>query len=339
MVLIGKQITAAGDVLQPIEVEIVHRAILNKDGEVAKLQNRLQAIRMMDTNQYRKLKTALPYLVCGHFQPRIRRKENFVFTDRFIVDIDHLSEYEIDMQAIKNKLCADPRVELLFTSPGGDGLKVLFVLKEKITDTGYYAVFYKYFCLKLSEQYQLGASVDTRTNDVSRCCFVSHDATAYFNANAEKIDAGAYLPDESAPKLDFLNAEIREREKENALQKKELGIAPNASAPLTDDILNQIKMKVGMRVKKQIEKEYVQPEELEKIIPEVLQQLAEVGAELQKMTPISYGRQLRITAGPHWAEVNLFYGKRGVSIVGTTKTGSNKQLCESMVTLLKNHFS
>ncbi len=141
MLLIGKHITAPSDPLQPVSVQSVFKAICNARGEVATLQNRLQAIRIIDAGQYRKMKTALPYIVCASFQPNVRKKENFVFTERFVVDIDHLSEYEIDMKSLRQRLRDDPRVELLFSSPGGDGLKVLFVLSERIADSGYYALF------------------------------------------------------------------------------------------------------------------------------------------------------------------------------------------------------
>lgn len=338
MLWIGKQITSAGDVLHPVEVEKVHKAIINPHGEVATLQKRLQAIRMIDVNQYRKLKTALPYVVCAHFQPKIRKKENFVFTERFIVDIDHLSEYEINLAELRQKLAADPRVELLFVSPGGDGLKLLFVLSQKISDSAYYALFYKSFCLNFAQQYDLSAAVDTKTNDVSRCCFVSNDPDAWFNPLPEKIDPAAYLPEDGQVNFDLLTAKIREQEKEHAIEKKELGIESTGAAPLTDAILQQIKQKVGMKVKKPIEKTYIQPVELDKIISEVQKELEFIEIELTGMRAIDYGRQIRVQAGIHWAEINIFYGQRGVRIVGTTKTGSNQELCESVVLLLQDHF-
>lgn len=339
MLLIGKHITTPGELLQPVEVEKVFKAIRNEKGEVAILQKRLKAIQMIDIAQYRKLKTGLPYLVCAHFHPKVRKKENFVFTERFIVDIDHLSDYELDLQQIKEKLSADSRVELLFTSPGGDGLKVLFVLSEKISDSGYYAMFYKSFCIRLAEQYQLRGAVDIKTNDVSRCCFVSFDPDAYFNSNAEKIIATQYLPEEGAIDFEALKSEIKQKEQELTDEKKELGIKPVGPAPLTDDILLKIKEKVGMRVKKPVQKTYIQPEELDTIIPLVSKQLEEIGADILKITSIDYGRQIRVGADSHWAEVNLFYGKKGVSVVGTTKSGSSKSLCDSVVLLLKDYFT
>lgn len=338
MLSIGKHITVPADPLQPVGVQKVFNAIRNANGEVATLQKRLQAIRMIDSGQYRKMKTALPYIVCASFQPNIRKKENFVNTERFIVDIDHLSEYEIDIQHLRQKLKDDRRVELMFSSPGGDGLKLLFVLKEKIDDSGYYAMFYKAFCMKFSVQYELKGAVDSKTNDVSRCCFVSYDPDAWYNTLAEKVDATQYLPDEGSVNFDRLQKEIKALESENRNEQRGLRIAPSEMAPLTDDVLARIKEKVGVHVRKPVQKTYIQPGELDKIMPEVIRQLEEIGAAIIKATPIDYGRQIRMGAGAYWAEVNLFYGKRGVRVVGTTKTGSNKQLCESVMALLQSHF-
>ena len=78
MLLIGKQVTSGADPLQPVEVEKVYRAILNPDSEVAILQKRLREIKILDLGQYRKLKTGLPYIVCAQFQPKLRKKENFL---------------------------------------------------------------------------------------------------------------------------------------------------------------------------------------------------------------------------------------------------------------------
>lgn len=339
MLLIGKNITQSNDHLTEVSVERIYTALKNADGEVAALQNRLQIIRGIDVNQYRKMKTALPYIVCAQFYPKIRRKENFVSTKRFLVDIDHLSEFEIDKQDLEAKLKSDKQVELLFSSPSGDGLKVLFKLSEKITDSGYYSMFYKSFCLRFMQTYQLGAAVDIKTCDVSRCCFVSFDPDVYYNADAEPILASEYLNEECFTELDGLKLAIADSEKSIKQEKEKLSEPFTAeSRELSDDVLTAIRLKIGQKIKAPQRKWFEQPEELETLIPQILEQLESIGAQLQKNTPIAYGRQITVKAVSHWAEVNIFYGKKGVRIVGTTKTGSNKTLCDMIVQLLKSNF-
>lgn len=339
MIQIGKNITSVADPLQPVLVEKVYHAIINPNGEVAVLQNRLRSLLMIDLQQYRKLKTSLPYLVCAHFQPRVRKKENFVFTERFFVDIDHLSDFDFDIDSLKKTLSADSRIELLFTSPGGDGLKLLFRLSERIYDSSYYTLFYKSFCIRFAEQYGVTGALDIKTNDVSRCCFVSFDPEAYYNPESEAVNPTNYVPAEGGIEFEKIQSEIKNDGSAQEAIRKTAVIEKENTEPLSEDILNQIKMKVGVRVKKPVEKQYEQPEELELLIKEVDEQVRQVGAEIIASSAISYGRKIKIGAGSYWAEINLFYGKRGPSVVPTTKTGSNKQLCDSIVTLLKNHFN
>lgn len=339
MLSIGKKITIPGDKLNEVSVEKIYKAIKNLNGDVALLQQRLQYVKLMDINQYRKLKTTLPYLVCAQFHPKIRKKENFLFTERFLIDIDHLSEYQLNLKEVKAQLSRDPRIELLFTSPGGDGLKVLFRLAEKITDSGYYAVFYKAFCHHFANQYQLGTAVDSKTNDVSRCCFVSFDPDAFYNSDAEKIIAGEYVAPDSFEDFDRLQKEFKMKEKEEKELQDELGLViEKPTADLPDEILNEIKLKVGLKIKKPREKYYEQPEELGAVMQQIMEELASIDVTLTQSNPISYGRQIKVTAGNHWAELNIFYGQRGISIVGSTKSGSNKELRDMVTSLLKSYF-
>lgn len=334
--LLGKHITKPGEVLQEVAIERVYKATLNPDGQTAVLVNRLRAIRAIDIKNYNKLKTRLPYLVCGLFHPKIRKKENFLYTERFIVDIDHISEFELDIEELKTKFKQDPRVELYYTSPSGDGLKLFFRLTEQISDSGYYSLFYKAFSVEFARQYSLGAAVDLKTNDVSRCCFVSHDPDAYFNSDIERVDPNKFLPKDEASSLDALHKNLKEIERTFEKEKKDLDIIPSGPEVLTDDILVKIKEKMGMKIRQAKEKYYFQPEELDEIIPQILAQLESVGIKLLNMQPISYGRQLKIGAATRWAEINVFYGQKGMSIVASSKSGSNRELSEHVVEFLKS---
>lgn len=337
MLYLGKHITSSRDPLQPVSLQQIYKALKNPNGKVAEQLNRLQHIRLIDPNQYRKLKVELPYIVCARFHPMVRRKENFLNTERFLIDIDHLSEYEIDPEQLRKKLKSDPRVELFFSSPSGDGLKVLFRLKNKISDSSYYALFYKAFCLSLNQEYQLGAAIDTKTHDVTRCCFVSFDPDTYYNPKAEQIEVEAYLAHESFIDFDRVNKEISTAEKQLREEKRNTDIRTEPKV-LTTEVLNQIKERVGKRIRQPQPKQYHQPEELETLIEEIKDLLKETGAELISTRPIHYGRVLRIQADIYWAEINIFYGKKGTTVVRTAKTGSNKDLADMMYELLKSYF-
>ncbi|TFV94475.1 hypothetical protein E4S40_10665 [Algoriphagus kandeliae] len=342
MIRLGKHITQAGDQLYDVSIEKLHKALINPQGEVASLQRKLQAIRAMDPNQYRKMKTSLPYIVCAQFHPKARRKENFLFTERFLIDIDHLSDHELNIQDLRKKFAQDERVELMFSSPSGDGLKLLFKIDPKISDSSYYVLFYKAFCIHLEKKYLLGTALDHKTHDVSRCCFVSFDPEAYFNTNAKAINPADFVRKDSFLDLEqvqFQADQILKSQKE--IQKVEL--SPEKSQPgqdLSDEILAFIKEKTGQRTRnKTPEKYFEQPEELEKIIAELQVFLDEVNSKIENIKPISYGRQIKVSSGNTWAEINVFFGKKGVSIVPTTKTGSHREFAKTITDYLKASFS
>lgn len=340
MIRLGKHITVAGDQLLDISIEKFHKALTNPDGEVASLQRRLQAIRVMDPAQYRKLKTSLPYVVCAQFHPKLRRKENFLFADRFLVDIDHLSEHQIDIADLREKLSKDNRVELLFASPSGDGLKAMFRIDPKIKDPAYYVVFYKAFCIQLEREYKLGAALDHKTHDVSRCCFVSFDPDAYYNSQAIAINPETLIQKDSFFEIERIQKEAAEIQKVHKEAQKELRIEEKANPNqcLPEEILDFIKEKTGQRVKKPHEKQYEQPDELEWVMEQLRSFIKEINAEIEQIRPISYGRQIKIRSGNIWAEVNIFFGKRGVSVVGTTKTGSHREFGKTLTEYLKASF-
>lgn len=76
------------------------------------------------------------------------------------------------------------------------------------------------------------------------------------------------------------------------------------------------------------------PPELTARIEEITGVLAGYGINLVESTPIQYGKQLKVAIGPLWAEVNVFFGKKGFSVVKTLKTGSNGELADMTYQIL-----
>ena len=62
----------------------------------------------MDKNGYSQLKRKLPYFVCGQFNPPFRRKENFAYTENFMLDFDHLSSKQLSLKEVREKNYSRP---------------------------------------------------------------------------------------------------------------------------------------------------------------------------------------------------------------------------------------
>ncbi len=328
MLQYGIKITQPDDPLKKISLERLFQGVSRPKEGFRKQIHRLRLVRTMDSKQYSRLKKDLPYFVCGHFHPAIRRRENFSVIRHFMIDLDHFEQAEKDREELARQLQQDERLLLLFTSPGGDGLKLMFRLSEDCHDAGLYTLFYKAFVQLLTAQYHLEQVIDLRTHDVTRACFMSADPQAYFNPDARPIVLKEVF--------DPLDPDARRRLSEERKELKEK--APKRPSPkkeaLSDEVLQEIKTKLNPHFKPRKKREAFVPPELDSIMPQVESRLKEMKMEIAFTEPIHYGKKLRIAAGTHWAEVNVFFGKRGFSIVKTTKTGSNNELADMAHQLL-----
>jgi hypothetical protein len=209
----------------------------------------------------------------------------------------------------------------MFTSPGEDGLKILFRLSEKIYDANKYSLFYRAFLASFSNQYQLSQVIDTRTSDVTRACFVSYDPEAYYNVNADDINTSNYIDFDNYLEIQQLKSEIKEEDSQNDLnnpvQPKEV---------MEDDILDKIKKTLNPNFKSKREKHIFIPEEIEKITDTVTEQMLDRGIATTEITGIHYGKKFKFALGTKQAEINLFYGKKGYSVVISPRNGTDSEL-------------
>ncbi len=324
----GSRITRPDDPLQKVSLERLHQGLTRPKAALRTQIERLRLVRSVDARQYARLKRELPYFVAAHFYPPYRRRENFSAIRHFVVDLDHFESAGLDRQTVRERLQKDARTLLLFTSPGGDGLKLLFQLTEKCFDPGIYSLFYKAFLQQLALEYGLEKVVDAATHDVARACFLSYDPRAYLNLTAEPVVLDAYF-DRQDP-----DATARIHRAHQALAGEKPGAARPTREPPADEVLTAIKKRLNPNFRPRKKRDAYTPPELESIIPRIRERLAEAGISLRSAEPIHYGKKLVVAAGDHWAEINIFFGKRGFSVVKTTKSGSREELAELAYQLL-----
>lgn len=339
MISLGRNIIAPGDPLIKVPVESVYHAILNPKAETAGLIRQLRIIRSIDPKQYALLKRKLPYLVCGMFNPTVRKIDNFAYTEYFILDIDHLSDKQLSLQHVRENIKQDSRVVLCFASPSEDGLKVMFKLKDRCFDAGVFSLFYKLFAQQFAKQYGIEQAIDMKTCDVSRACFVSMDSEAYYNAGAERVDVKAFVDTDSV--YDFFDlAHVLEQE---AKEQKKAAVAPSADAAAKPDVSNEvmvnIKAVLNPSVRRRAERPpaYV-PQQLESVIGELKAYIVQTGVAVTEIVSIQYGKKIRCQAGMKMAETNVFYGKRGYSVVMSPRSGTNAEFNEMVAELIKSFF-
>ena len=321
MIMFGTNIQSAEDPLKKIDESELYNCIVHPEAHVEAKIRQLRIAYLIAPKQYNEQKRTLPYVVCGIFNPPYRNTENFGYTECFIVDIDHLSEKGLTIETVKARIRDDQRILMSFTSPSEDGVKVMFRLCERCYDSGLYSLFYKEFLHKFSEQYQLEQVADKRTSDVTRACFLSVDSDAYFNNDCEPVDMGLYVQPDPLSMFDLM---AKQKKEEKEIPKEDDDTSP--SDP-DKEIMDRIKQRLhpNSRAVRKRPDAFV-PEQLNLIIDDLVAYIQDTGLVVSEIIDIQYGKKIRINMGMKLAEINLFFGKRGFSVVKSPRSGTNSEL-------------
>lgn len=339
MLSVGANVKSVSEPLKKIPVEYLYNALRNPKLEMASKISQLRIVRQLNAEQYAKLKQQLPYFVCAAFNPPFRKTENFAYTEHFVIDIDHIGDKGLSVSELKNRIMADSRTLLCFLSPGQDGLKVVMKLKEKCFDPGIYSVFYKKFVYEYSLAYDLQQVVDSKTSDVARACFMSVDPEAYYNPDAEAVDMNAFIPAEDPAELLRFRKEVDDSVAElaGAATSPEPQVAKNSDPD--EDSMAKIRELLAMRPKRAPkEKTVFVPEVLNEIVDNLVASVNEVGLDVYEILNIQYGKKIRARLGLRKAEVNLFYGHRGFSVVLSPKTGTDAKLNQLLADAVNSYL-
>ena len=100
-------------------------------------------------------------------------------------DLDHVVKKTSELKELKNKIINSYRPALMFTSPSGDGLKVIYQIS--FTDDCTHLMYFKALEQYYSWEFQI--KIDEKCKDVVRACFLCHDPEAYYSENPEILDS------------------------------------------------------------------------------------------------------------------------------------------------------
>jgi len=283
------------------------------DRAIASLVARLRRLKKIDIKGYQQQKKILPFVIGAEFEHDIRKSENLKAVYYLILDIDHIGTSK-ELQGIKQKLMGDTRVKIMFESPGEDGLKVFMELASPIENAKTYSDFYKSFSSRFAQQYNLEKYLDFKTHDATRVCFISNDNTAYYNPKPDPVPWQKFI--QSSDLFQQAEALSKQQPKET---KEEKGPEPG----IYKEILKKLNPK-SPRPKKDV---FVPPI-LNGITGPIESALKEYHFSLKKITDIQYGKKLNIGYKNQLAEINVFFGNRGFTVIMVNKRGTNPKLAE-----------
>lgn len=293
---------------------------------------RLRRVKSLDRSSYAHMKKTLSWFCCGSFGGNIRRVTEFKSINHFVLDFDGLSEHGLTAASVKRTLNADKRVLMSFTSPGGDGIKALFKLVAPIKDAKLYSDFYKSFAVSFSRQKGLEQSCDLSTNDVSRVCFYSSDPEMYFNPEADAVEVPEQMIYDS-----FFGSEAKDAVESTTEQgeskAEEKGPGETALAKIKDKLLQKKSCKKPRPT-------YFIPSRLKEELPHLLAHLETNELYIKEVVDIHYGYKIKVefAGGDLKAEANLYYGKKGYSLVIPPSNGSHPTLRELLEKLVWEHL-
>lgn len=307
---------------------------------MARQQSVLRSILNIDAQKYRSLKKNLPYFVCGKFATDRRVADDFASTSSFVLDLDHYDGLGKTFEELKDELAADSRVALIYTSPSGAGLKMLFVLDKPCTDANVYAVFYRQFAMEFAKEHGITRYVDYKTNDVTRACFLASDPDCRVNMESEEVSVDGYVG------MDSIDQFLK-NEKQTDAECMQLSVreesdceAPKPIDP-NKETMQRIKSILDTNRRRRVEVEshnYLVPTEIRDIMDGLRSLTESVGVELYDTKGIQYGIKLMLRTSLLQAEINVFYGKKGFSVVHSPKKGTSQQLGAMMKELVSDYL-
>ncbi len=330
MLMYGPKVTDKSTPLEKISIGQMVAKIRKPNTELARYIYSLRKIIQLNYESYNQRKRSLPYVVPSIFSPPHRRLDNFLYSEHLIVDLDKLSEAGLKPEKLKQKLQTDSRIEVMFVSPSENGLKIFFRLNERISDTSQYSIFYKNFVHKFAQDYGLMQVVDLRTNDATRACFLSHDEQVYYNPNAEPVKIMEFV--------DFDNiAQTTQSIKQIEKDLKQKSIVKQQKDTLPPEIFTKIKQKLNPNYRpRQRERIITVPEPLNEIEQKIRDYIEAEFPQISLLNvkDINYGKQLLFKYDVHYAEFNIFFGKKGITLIKTNKKINNREFQELMYQLL-----
>jgi len=118
------------------------------------------------------------------FSGTFKTRSNSLLIERsqyFCIDIDHIGN-DIEIANTKSLLLQSHIPALIFVSPSGDGLKVIY--KVNTTDGShedYYYAFEDYF------KTEFNTKIDASCKDISRACFLCYDSECFISDNPDVL--------------------------------------------------------------------------------------------------------------------------------------------------------
>lgn len=305
----GHKITS-GDDLMKFDLDEIAQRICQPEEKLRQQTDILRKIANIDRSSYDRIKRSLPFFCCSTFYNNRRRLEQLDNAWGMIIDIDHLGDQK--RTSLRHQLKQDKRVMLLYRSPGGQGLKVVFRFDQSVTNPHVFTEVFRSIAREFAMRYECIQHVDMTTCDATRVSFICADEHAHFNPNARPIATKHHLP-AGADTISATPGGDEEKPEQTGEDHKQLDDETYQA------ILNRLKAKTTRP-----KREFFVPQQVRDLVNRLERAILPFGMSLASCEDIHYGVKFRIahTEG-EYAEVNIYHGKRGFSIIPSPRKGAS----------------
>ena len=123
----------------------------------------------------------------------------------------------------------------------------------------------------------------------------------------------------------------KKEEREQPVEKEKT--SPNEPE---EEIMERIKQCLNPNAKNVRKKaEAFVPDQLNSIITYLVAYIENTGLVVSDVVDIQYGKKIKISMGVKQAEINLFYGKKGFSVVKSPRSGTTAELNDLAAQLIQ----
>lgn len=339
MLMAGRNIRDVADKLMKVKLDYLYHSIRNPKPEIATLIRLLRTVKDIDRNRYAHVKKQLPYFVCGTFTPPYLTMENFAYIEHFVIEVSKLTEKGIDADALKQSLCQDKRVGLMFCSPSKDSLKILFSLNKRCYDIGMFTVFYNIFVKRFLEKHQIDTDATTYNANVMQACFISVDEYAYYNALAEGVDIEEFLnmddPVAFFDSIREIKVTVKEQKKNDNKDKDSAG-----NQELSQETMLHIKeVLLGTNSVDRDKKAVTDVSELDKMVEGIRAFADDHGVAMTDVRNMLHARKMRFTMNGNNTEINLFKGSKGYFAVLSPIGNTSKRFSRIVIEIVNAYLA
>ncbi len=316
--------------LKKLNLAQVSALIRNPSSTLCQESETLTELYQLDPRQYYREIKRLPALICPLFYPPLPNESNFLSASVVAVQFTNLHEKEIQPETLKEKLHREQSVILAWQLPSATEVIALLLLAQPIRDQHLYSVLCRALPIHLARKLHLMDHVFLPSSSIVTFRWIlAHDPHPLVNPNPTPLDPFSIVDPTTLSVEKSIQQQIKQIEEKHRKQEKQLRGPDEATLRKIRALLRDTPT-----YRRQPFKQVYVPPALKQLMPRLMGFLKEAGLQIVYVRDIHYGQQIQVSSGTRLGEVNLYLGKKGFTVVPTTRSRVDRELSHLLARLI-----